>query len=120
MSKLPATMHAVEIKEFGPAEGLVLTERPVPIPNDGEVLIRVSYAGVNRPDVQQRLGGYPPPPGASDIPGLEIAGEIVNAAKNTNHWKPGDVCNFHSIENNSNCVGKVTCKKGKWRGKPVK
>ena len=58
MSKLPATMHAVEIKEFGPAEGLVLAERPVPIPNDGEVLIRVSYAGVNRPDVQQRLGGY--------------------------------------------------------------
>ena len=93
MSKLPATMHAVEIKEFGPAEGLVLAERPVPIPNDGEVLIRVSYAGVNRPDVQQRLGGYPPPPGASDIPGLEIAGEIVSAAQNANHWKTGDkVC----------------------------
>ena len=53
MSKLPATMNAVEIREFGPAEGLVLTERPVPIPNDGEVLVRVSYAGVNRPDVQR-------------------------------------------------------------------
>ena len=93
MSKLPTTMHAAEIREFGPAEGLVLTERPVPIPKDGEVLVRVSYAGVNRPDVQQRLGGYPPPPGASDIPGLEIAGEIVSVAKNANHWKPGDkVC----------------------------
>ena len=74
MSKLPATMHAVEIKEFGPAEGLVLTERPVPIPNDGEVLIRVSYAGVNRPDVQQRLGGYPPPSGCLGHSGFGNSG----------------------------------------------
>lgn len=93
MSKLPAMMRAVEIKEFGPAEGLTLTERPVPHPVEGEVLVRVSYAGVNRPDVQQRLGGYPPPPGASDIPGLEIAGVIVDIAKDVSNWKIGDkVC----------------------------
>ena len=93
MSKLPAMMRAVEIKEFGPAEGLTLTERPVPHPVEGEVLVRVSYAGVNRPDVQQRLGGYPPPPGASDIPGLEIAGVIVDMAKDVSNWKIGDkVC----------------------------
>ena len=92
MSKLPAMMRAVEIKEFGPAEGLTLTERPVPHPVEGEVLVRVSYA-VNRPDVQQRLGGYPPPPGASDIPGLEIAGVIVDIAKDVSNWKIGDkVC----------------------------
>ena len=93
MSKLPAMMRAVEIKEFGPAEGLTLTERPVPHPVEGEVLVRVSYAGVNRPDVQQRLGGYPPPPGASDIPGLEIAGVIVDISKDVSNWKIGDkVC----------------------------
>ena len=93
MSKLPAMMRAVEIKEFGPAEGLTITERPVPHPVEGEGLVRGSYAGGNRPDVQQRLGGYPPPPGASDIPGLEIAGVIVDIAKDVSNWKIGDkVC----------------------------
>jgi NADPH2:quinone reductase len=90
MSALPASMTAIEIEAFGPPEGLKPTSRPVPTPGEGEVLIRVSHAGVNRPDVQQRLGGYPPPPGASDIPGLEIAGTIVALGPNAGDWKVGD------------------------------
>lgn len=90
MSAPPTTMTAIEIETFGPPEGLKPTTRPVPAPGDGEVLIRVSHAGVNRPDVQQRLGGYPPPPGASDIPGLEIAGTIVAVGSNAGDWKVGD------------------------------
>ena len=90
MSTLPATMTAIEIEKFGPPEGLKTASRPVPTPGEGEVLVRVSHAGVNRPDIQQRLGGYPPPPGASDIPGLEIAGTIVAVGPNTGVWKVGD------------------------------
>jgi putative PIG3 family NAD(P)H quinone oxidoreductase len=74
---IPATMTAIEIREPGGPEVLVPAKRPVPEPAEGEVLIRTAAAGVNRPDVLQRLGGYPPPPGASDIPGLEIAGGVV-------------------------------------------
>ncbi|MGB3167745.1 MAG: NAD(P)H-quinone oxidoreductase [Alteraurantiacibacter sp.] len=74
---IPDTMTAMEIAEPGGPEVLRATERPVPQPGRGEVLIRVSHAGVNRPDCLQRAGKYPPPEGASDIPGLEIAGEIV-------------------------------------------
>jgi putative PIG3 family NAD(P)H quinone oxidoreductase len=86
-------MKAVEIKDFGPPEGLQLAERSIPVPSDGEVLIRVSHAGVNRPDVMQRLGGYPPPPGASDIPGLEISGEIVSKGNKVQSLKIGEtVC----------------------------
>ncbi|MEY4978711.1 MAG: hypothetical protein RLZZ352_981 [Pseudomonadota bacterium] len=70
-------MQAVEISAYGPPEVLRLTERPVPVPGAGEVLLRVSASGVNRPDVLQRTGQYPVPPGASDIPGLEVAGVIV-------------------------------------------
>jgi NADPH2:quinone reductase len=70
-------MKAVEIKGFGAPEVLVLGERPDPKPGAGEVLVRVSASGVNRPDVLQRKGAYAPPPGASDLPGLEFAGEIV-------------------------------------------
>ncbi len=76
-SSLPATMTAIEIREPGGPEALVPTSRPVPEPGAGEVLVKLAAAGVNRPDVLQRQGGYPPPPGASDIPGLEIAGEVV-------------------------------------------
>lgn len=75
---LPETMTAIEIVKPGGPEMLVPAIRPVPRPVAGEVLIRVRAAGVNRPDVLQRLGGYAPPPGASDIPGLEVAGEIVD------------------------------------------
>jgi NADPH2:quinone reductase len=74
---LPLEMNVVEIAAPGGPEQLKLAVRPVPRPGKGEVLIRVAAAGVNRPDVMQRQGRYPPPPGASDLPGLEVAGEIV-------------------------------------------
>jgi putative PIG3 family NAD(P)H quinone oxidoreductase len=74
---IPATMLAIEITRPGGPEVLVPAERPVPQPGPGEVLIRVAAAGVNRPDILQRQGGYAPPPGASDIPGLEVAGDVV-------------------------------------------
>ncbi|CAL1240457.1 NAD(P)H-quinone oxidoreductase [Candidatus Methylocalor cossyra] len=74
---LPATMAAVEITAPGGPEVLQPCRRPVPAPGPGEVLIKVVAAGVNRPDLLQRRGLYPPPPGASDLPGLEIAGEVV-------------------------------------------
>lgn len=90
---LPETMRAIEIAEPGGPEALTPTERPVPAPADGEVLIRVAAAGVNRPDIAQRKGLYPPPPGASDLPGLEVSGEIVATGANAGDWKPGDaVC----------------------------
>src|SRR5258708_21459205 len=73
----PASMRAIEIAGPGGPEVLRLVTRPVPVPGDGEVLIRVAAAGVNRPDIMQRMGKYPPPPGASDIPGLETSGDIV-------------------------------------------
>jgi NADPH2:quinone reductase len=72
------TMQAVEISAYGPPEALRLGERPDPVPGAGELLIRVTASGINRPDVLQRTGNYPVPPGASDIPGLEVAGEIVS------------------------------------------
>ena len=74
---IPGTMTAIGIREPGGPEVLVPTSRPVPEPGAGEVLVKLAAAGVNRPDVLQRQGGYPPPPGASDIPGLEIAGSVV-------------------------------------------
>lgn len=90
---LPDSMTAIEIAEPGGPEVLKPARRPVPEPGDGEVLIRVAAAGVNRPDVMQRKGQYPPPKGASDIPGLEIAGEIVALGPNAGDWKIGDrVC----------------------------
>ncbi|HEV3181306.1 MAG TPA: NAD(P)H-quinone oxidoreductase [Steroidobacteraceae bacterium] len=74
---IPQTMTAVEIREPGPPQVLRAVERPVPQPGPGEVLIQVAAAGINRPDVLQRKGIYPPPPGITDIPGLEVAGEVV-------------------------------------------
>ena len=74
---LPGEMTVVEIAAPGGPEQLKTALRPIPEPGDNEVLVRVEAAGVNRPDVMQRQGKYPPPPGASDIPGLEIAGEVV-------------------------------------------
>jgi NADPH2:quinone reductase len=73
-------MTAIEIREPGPPQVLRAVPRPVPQPQAGEVLIRVAAAGVNRPDILQRKGLYPPPPGASDIPGLEVAGEVIATA----------------------------------------
>lgn len=77
MIELPTVMTAIEIATPGPPEALRPASRPVPVPGPGEVLIKVAAAGVNRPDVMQRKGLYPPPPGASDLPGLEVAGEVV-------------------------------------------
>ena len=77
MRDIPATMTAIDPASPGGPEVLVAVERPVPTPAPGEVLIRVAAAGVNRPDVLQRMGGYPPPPGAPKIPGLEVAGTVA-------------------------------------------
>jgi len=86
-------MIAIEIRTPGGPEVLVPGERPVPVPAAGEVLIKVAAAGVNRPDVFQRLGRYPPPPGASDIPGLEVAGTVQQLGSGVNDFRVGDaVC----------------------------
>jgi len=89
---IPNLMQAIEISAPGGPEMLRLTERPVPEPGPDEVLIRVAAAGVNRPDVLQRMGAYPPPPGASDIPGLEIAGTVVAAGAGATHLIGTRVC----------------------------
>ncbi|HEX2764600.1 MAG TPA: NAD(P)H-quinone oxidoreductase [Allosphingosinicella sp.] len=81
MSKIPRMMIGIDPTGPGGPEVLVPVERPVPAPGPGEVLIRVEAAGVNRPDVMQRLGFYPPPPGASTIPGLEVAGTIAGGER---------------------------------------
>ena len=88
--QIPAEMRAVEIKQPGGPEVLVPAKRPVPKPGKDEVLIRVAAAGVNRPDVLQRQGNYTPPPGASDLPGLEVAGEVVAVGPETPRWRVGD------------------------------
>jgi NADPH2:quinone reductase len=90
---LPETMCAVEIKAPGGPEVLVPVLRPLPKPCKGEILVKVVAAGVNRPDVLQRQGGYPPPKGASDIPGLEIAGCVVAVGEGASRFEQGDeVC----------------------------
>ena len=86
----PSRMTAIAIKTPGGPEVLVPEERAVPTPAATEVLVRVRAAGVNRPDVMQRKGQYPPPPGAPDIPGLEIAGEVVAVGDKVKRWKIGD------------------------------
>lgn len=90
---LPEMMNAVEISAHGGPEVLRVCRRPVPVALQGEVLIRVAYAGVNRPDALQRAGAYAPPPGASDLPGLEASGEIVALGPDAQGWRLGDkVC----------------------------
>ncbi len=89
----PSEMTAVEITEPGEPDVLRPAILPVPRPGEGEVLIKVAAAGVNRPDVLQRKGGYPPPPGASPLPGLEVAGTIVEVGAGVDGWARGDaVC----------------------------
>lgn len=89
----PSRMTAIGIKTPGGPEALAPEERPVPTPGPTEVLVQVKAAGVNRPDVMQRKGQYPPPPGAPDIPGLEIAGDVVAIGDKVSRWKVGDrVC----------------------------
>ena len=90
MAEIPARMTAIGIKAPGGPKMLVGEQRPVPSPGDGEILVKVAAAGVNRPDVMQRQGNYPPPAGAPDIPGLEIAGEVVALGANVKRWRAGD------------------------------
>lgn len=93
MTRIPDTMTCIEIAEPGGPEALQPVERPVPRPGPGEVLIAVRAAGVNRPDVMQRQGMYPPPPGAPDIPGLEIAGTVAARGSEVDSPAVGDaVC----------------------------
>ncbi len=90
---IPETMRAVEISKPGGPEVLRPAQRPVPAPKAGEILIKVAAAGVNRPDVLQRTGNYPVPADASDLPGLEVAGEIAAVGASVTAYKPGDkVC----------------------------
>ena len=84
-------MRVAEISEPGGPEVLVAGTRPVPEPGPDDVLIRVAAAGVNRPDCLQRAGLYPAPPGASDLPGLEVAGEVAATGSNVTRWQPGDI-----------------------------
>ncbi len=92
-SSIPARMRVVAISEPGGPRVLRPEERDVPRPGEGEILIRVRAAGVNRPDVMQRKGLYPPPPGASALPGLEVAGEVVAVGAGATRWHGGDeVC----------------------------
>ena len=90
MASLPDHMTAIAIRAPGGPEVLVPEQRPVPKPGDGEILVKVEAAGVNRPDVMQRQGLYPPPPGAPDIPGLEICGTVAARGNGVMRWKLGD------------------------------
>lgn len=90
---LPHEMTVVEITRPGEADVLQPARRPLPAPGAGQILIRVAYAGVNRPDVLQRQGNYAPPPGASDLPGLECAGHVAAVGAGVTRWQVGDaVC----------------------------
>ncbi|MGO9358460.1 MAG: NAD(P)H-quinone oxidoreductase [Xanthobacteraceae bacterium] len=90
MTKLPAQMTVVAISKPGGPEVLIPETRPVPQPGAHDILIKVAAAGVNRPDISQRSGSYPPPPGASDLPGLEVAGEVVALGANASRFRLGD------------------------------
>src|SRR5215813_14123786 len=90
MEKLPTQMTVIGISKPGGPEVLLPERRAVPVPGAGEILVKVHAAGVNRPDVAQRSGSYPPPPGASDLPGLEIAGEVVAVGSGVKKHKLGD------------------------------
>jgi NADPH:quinone reductase len=89
-SHLPISMTSMAIREAGGPEMLVPQQQPMPSPAEGEILVKVMAAGVNRPDVLQRKGLYPPPKGATEIPGLEIAGEVAAIGRNVTRWKQGD------------------------------
>ena len=90
MEKLPAQMTVIGISKPGGPEVLLPETRALPVPGPNEILVKVAAAGVNRPDVAQRSGSYPPPPGASDLPGLEVAGEVVALGTNARKHRLGD------------------------------
>ena len=101
-------MRAVEIAAFGPPEGLRMVDRPRPALQPGEVLIAVAAAGVNRPDVLQRLGKYAPPPGMSDLPGLEVSGTIAEVAPPAE----GETARWHASRHSSNLPSaRYTCER---------
>jgi len=90
---MSSRMKAIEISQPGAPEVLRLCDRAIPQPQAQQILVKVAAAGVNRPDVMQRLGQYAPPPGASDLPGLEIAGEVVAVGEQVQRYQVGDqVC----------------------------
>src|SRR6478735_2281339 len=90
---IPAKMMAIAITQPGGPLVLKPERRDVPEPAPGQILIKVRAAGVNRPDVLQRQGAYPPPPGASDLPGLEVAGRVAGLGAGVEGWRVGDrVC----------------------------
>ncbi len=91
MTDLPSTMRVIEIAAPGGPEALTLGERPVPAVGDGELLIQVSASGVNRADCMQRRGEYPPPPGASDLLGLEVSGTVAAVGNGVLGWREGDL-----------------------------
>src|ERR1700687_4997699 len=95
MSTVPSQMTAIAVREPGGPDVLIAQTRARPAPEPGEVLVKIAAAGVNRPDVMQRQGLYPPPPGASDIPGLEIAGEVGALGNGATRITPGD--NGHAL-----------------------
>jgi putative PIG3 family NAD(P)H quinone oxidoreductase len=90
MNALPQSMHYVAVDEPGPPERMHLARGPVPLPRQGEILVEVAYAGVNRPDCIQRAGHYPPPPDASPILGLEVAGTVAAIGDGVTQWRVGD------------------------------
>jgi NADPH:quinone reductase len=90
MTALPDRMTVIAIREPGGPDVLTAEPRPLPKPGPGEILVKVAAAGVNRPDVMQRMGLYPPPPGATEIPGLEIAGVVVARGADATRWKEND------------------------------
>lgn len=93
MTNLPQNMTVIAISQPGGPEVLKPEQRPVPAPAGNEIVIRVAAAGVNRPDIFQRLGAYPPPKGATDLPGLEVSGTVAALGSGVNRWKIGDrVC----------------------------
>jgi putative PIG3 family NAD(P)H quinone oxidoreductase len=90
--QIPERMACVEISEPGGPEVLKPTSRPTPAPADGEVLIKVAAAGINGPDIYQRRGLYPAPPGTTDLPGLEVSGTIVRLGEKARGWREGETC----------------------------
>ena len=87
---LPKAMMAIVIREAGGPDVLIPGERPVPYPYEHEILIKVAAAGINRPDILQRQGHYPPPQGAVDIPGLEVSGTVIGIGRHVEKWSVGD------------------------------
>ena len=101
-------MRAVVAARPGGPDVLTVVTRPRPAPGAGEILIKVEAAGVNRPDVMQRQGGYKPPPGASDIPGLEVAGRVAALGEGVSNWRVGDPVTIRMLSGGVHLKGRIT------------